>query len=137
MLQYTPNPISKINGHYQDSHNRNFAYGNQCGNSSQMYRPMQVPSHYEVVPAQPDKRELLMFVSDQESFCICYPNWWARTEPTPGSILFISPRSSQFQFCENISCIVEDLYGGKPTDLRDYTTGIIRQLNQVFYLFCF
>ncbi len=53
-----------------------------------------------------------------------YPTWWGKTEPQKGSVLFISPRSSSEQFCENISVIVEDTQ----FNLEDYTFKTVVQI---------
>jgi len=79
------------------------------------------------VTGTPSKKELTMFVSESERFSVVYPNWWSKVEPCKGQIMFISPRDSPSQFCENISVIVEDL-ATSPMDLRDYTQSIMRQL---------
>ncbi|PRP88130.1 hypothetical protein PROFUN_04221 [Planoprotostelium fungivorum] len=76
------------------------------------------------------KKEIIMFVSQNEQYSICYPNWWAKVEPQPGQVLFVSPRSSPDEFCQNISVVVETIQENSAyNNFSNYTNSIIQSIS--------
>lgn len=146
MQQFATPFVPMTSNHYLDSPQRNFS--TQSTNSKSI---LQSPSYpflnsssskedaFQATSIQQvhatngsrteSKREILVFVNEQQGYSFCHPNWWAKTEPLPGQILFVSPRVNSTQFCENISVVVEDL-GNKEYDLQEYTRITIRELTR-------
>lgn len=109
----------------RELHSNNFnntSFNNVNNNNNQIHS-----LHFHpLLPAsrpQPEfKKELVMFIPENENYSIIYPNWWKKLEPFEGQVLFISPRINAFQFCENISVIPEDLsFSPHLQDLNAYT----------------
>eukprot|EP01117_Protostelium_nocturnum_P013453 TRINITY_DN501_c0_g1_i10.p1 TRINITY_DN501_c0_g1~~TRINITY_DN501_c0_g1_i10.p1 ORF type:complete len:307 (-),score=108.58 TRINITY_DN501_c0_g1_i10:190-1110(-) len=95
--------------------------------TSQRQDPIQDSQSQGVQSSVEKKREIRMFVSKEEQYSICYPNWWSRAEPQPGQVLFVSPRSEPNEFCHNISVVVENL--GEESMYNNFTlyTNVILQ----------
>lgn len=152
MLQGIPSYAHMATSHYLDSplsptfqhpsnmflnhrevNNRNMMYPTQSFASANQYATESVESTSPKSSSLQDgKREIIVFVQQQQGYSICYPNWWSQTEPFTGQILFVSPRTNPTQFCENISVVVEDLES-KPFDLQEYTKITMKELTKEPY----
>lgn len=140
MQQFATPFVPMTSNHYLDSPRRTFStqstksilqsppypFSNPREDASQATSIQQVSANNSRAES---KREILVFVNEQQGYSFCHPNWWAKTEPLPGQILFVSPRANPTQFCENISVVVEDL-GNKEYDLQEYTRITIRELTK-------
>mmetsp|Transcript_21628 Transcript_21628/g.30245 ORF Transcript_21628/g.30245 Transcript_21628/m.30245 type:complete len:304 (-) Transcript_21628:56-967(-) len=124
---------------HQSASHASFAQAPQGGTSPKaeafisLPPPPLSPSDFPPLAGSPPavtERDITMYVSESESYSICHPNWWSVSEPQPGSVLFVSPRTRSNEFCENISVVIEDL-SQQPElqDLTDYTQQALKQLN--------